>query len=246
MYFPVSWVDEKTNTHYRKGYYDEMGNHYDDIAFKKNGEYTASFHCDYCDSDLKYAWKEGAAPKCPNCGAELNEMGIVTDEIVEEPVGAGNSASIAKKIVIGYFSIIFGFMFLGCIGSIASNAFGSHEYNDYEYSEDYDDYEETYGAYNPDLFGDTYYVEEIGRDCEWLDEYESYYDEDTDCYFYYNVDLEPAIWQYWYEDISSDYGDYGWMEYAEDEDSWYIEDRGGHWIELPDEYDTSYLWHIDD
>ena len=71
---------------------------------------------------------------------------------------------------------------------------------------------------------------------------DNYYDEDTDCYVWYNEDF--AVWQYWYEGISSDYDDYGWMEYNEQENKWYIEANYDQWIKLPEQYDVSILWHI--
>lgn len=73
---------------------------------------------------------------------------------------------------------------------------------------------------------------------------DSYYDATTDCWLWYNTDVEPAQWQYWYEGISSDFGDYGWMEH--DQDGWWIEESEGNWIPLPSEYDTSGLWYISD
>ena len=88
------------------------------------------------------------------------------------------------------------------------------------------------------------FVSEIGRTCKWDSEYESYYDEPTDCYFWKNDTINPVQWQYWYEDISSDYGDYGWMEYDFDENRWYIEVSDGDWIRLPNRYDTTDLWHL--
>ena len=92
---------------------------------------------------------------------------------------------------------------------------------------------------------DRYYVEALGRYCDWNDEYECYYDKETDCYFWYNNTTKTHTWQYWYEGISSDYGDYGWMEWDEEEDCWIIEISEGEWIYLPDRYDQSYLWHIE-
>ena len=89
------------------------------------------------------------------------------------------------------------------------------------------------------------YVEAIGRTCEWDPEEEWYFDQATDCYFWYNNEIDPPQWQYWYEGISSEYGDYGWMEYGDD-GRWYIERSENSWIELPERFDTSNLWHIDD
>ncbi len=88
------------------------------------------------------------------------------------------------------------------------------------------------------------YVDAIGRTCKWDSEYESYYDKTTDCYFWKNDTIDPPQWQYWYEDISSDYGDYGWMEYDFDEKIWYIEVSDDRWEPLPEKYDTTELWHF--
>ena len=71
-----------------------------------------------------------------------------------------------------------------------------------------------------------------------------YYDGETDCWFWYNE--ESNAWQYWYEDISSDFGDYGWMEYDYSEDQWHIETGEDRWEPLPFEYDTSELWHFNE
>lgn len=51
-------------------------------------------------------------------------------------------------------------------------------------------------------------------------------------------------WQYWYEGISSDYGEFGWMEFDYGEELWYIEIDQGDWIVLPEKYDKSRLWYI--
>ena len=92
---------------------------------------------------------------------------------------------------------------------------------------------------------DSYYVKSLGRSCDWNDEYDCYYDKETDCYFWYNDTTNTHTWQYWYEGISSDFGDYGWMEWDSTEEEWYIEEYEGSWIILPDEYDRSNLWHVE-
>ncbi len=117
---------------------------------------------------------------------------------------------------------------------------------------------------NLDIFGETIYLDGdkggsykivTGQDfynkrLKWDYGYDSYYDKSTDCYVWYNTDVAPNLWQYWYEGISSDYGDYGWMEYEDTTDDgqdngvWYIEESSGSWVELPDKYDTTNLWHI--
>lgn len=87
----------------------------------------------------------------------------------------------------------------------------------------------------------TIYVEPIGRECSF--DGENYYDEESNMYFWYNTDISPAQWQYWYEPISGQYGDYGWMEYDDSEQRWYIEASSGTWVKY--EGDTSAMWHFD-
>lgn len=77
----------------------------------------------------------------------------------------------------------------------------------------------------------------------WEGAEDSWYDEASDCWLWYNTDVDPASWQYWVEGISSDYGDYGWMEH--DEEGWWIEESEGNWIPLPARYGTSDLWYIE-
>ena len=109
---------------------------------------------------------------------------------------------------------------------------------------------------NVDIFGSTIYLkdgadgytisdsDDYDKVLYWDYSYESYYDKESDCYVWYNTDVSPNLWQYWYEGISSDYGDYGWIEYEDGE--WYIERRDEDWILLDtDKYDTSELWHFD-
>lgn len=84
---------------------------------------------------------------------------------------------------------------------------------------------------------------EYDKSLVWDNEYQSYYDKDTYCYVYYNEDVSPHVWQYWYEGISSDFGDYGWMEYRAGR--WYIEKSYNNWVVLPSDYNIRYLWYID-
>ena len=102
--------------------------------------------------------------------------------------------------------------------------------------------EEGTGKYNGES---TVHVDSIDRDCEWIPAEAAYYDPETDCYFIYNDYVEPPVWQYWYGDISGsgEFEGYGWMEYDEDENCWYIETSGG-WEALSDDYDTTNCWHI--
>ena len=78
----------------------------------------------------------------------------------------------------------------------------------------------------------------------WDADADSWYDAETDCWLWYNTDVEPNVWQYWYEGISSDYGDYGWMEHYSD--GWFIEASDGNWVPVPSQYNTEGLWFIED
>ena len=66
------------------------------------------------------------------------------------------------------------------------------------------------------------------------------FDYDSNCYLWYNTDVSPNLWQYWYDDIAGDEY-YGWME-CEGED-WYIEVSDTEWEKY--DGDTSQLWHIE-
>ena len=107
---------------------------------------------------------------------------------------------------------------------------------------------------NLEIYGNDIYLDQVEprifRICSEDDPYEkhltwdygaqAYYDRGSDCYLWYNTDVSPNLWQYWYEDIAgSNY--YGWME-CEGED-WYIEVSDTEWEEY--EGDTSGLWHIE-
>ena len=62
-------------------------------------------------------------------------------------------------------------------------------------------------------------------------------------WFWYDTEQTPSRWQCWYEPISGDFGDFGWMEFRSGE--WWIRDKEGAWIQVPGKYDTSSLWYID-
>jgi hypothetical protein len=52
VYYPESWVDESSGRSYAKGYYDENGQYYENVAFEKDGKYeNVVCHCPYCDRD---------------------------------------------------------------------------------------------------------------------------------------------------------------------------------------------------
>lgn len=255
-YYGENWTDSSTGKNYLKGYYDEKGNRYDQLIIDRvDGSFESLFECMYCGTQTKQVWKEGAIPQCQNCGANLLEsMGasVIHDRVdtstvpdYQRPYSGSYRSSpydtesflggCLKKIVIAIVAIaaLFGIALL-------DDSSGNSNNITYNNGSDY----QTIVNTNIELFGDSIYVDSIDRTLDWNDEYQSYYDPVSDCYLWYDTDDEPAVWQYWYENISSDYGDYGWMEYELDEDQWYIEADEGNWIKLPSKYDTSELWHI--
>ena len=201
-------------------------------------------------------WKEGFYPTCKNCGAEMNKIPVYIDEIIEinrlvppEKSPSKNTYYYRRKPnsdEIGFYivwicSVIVLFLTVGgslwsWIRQLKGNVPASET--------------ET----NLEIYGDVIYLDEVSaniyRICTQQDEYEkkitwdygakSYYDYDSDCYLWYNTDVSPNLWQYWYEDIAgSNY--YGWME-CEGAD-WYIEVSETEWE--PYQGDTSKLWHIE-
>lgn len=81
---------------------------------------------------------------------------------------------------------------------------------------------------------------EYDKKLEWDKNTNSYYDSDSRCYIWY--DDVTNEWQYWFKNVSSDYGNYGWMKCGHN--SWEIENKSGKWVPLPEKYDRNKLWYI--
>ncbi len=130
-----------------------------------------------------------------------------------------------------------------------------NEHSDYanQVYEMYQNYLDGQTETNLKIYGTEIYLDEIDdniyRICEKTEIYEkkltwdygtdTYYDYDSNCYLWYNTDVVPNLWQYWYEDIAgSSY--YGWMEC--EGDTWWIETSETNWEQYTG--DTSELWHI--
>ena len=234
-YYPKGWT-ASDGQYFEEGYYDENGQHYDNMVMAGS---ETMLKCEYCENRMVYKWKEGDLPVCDKCGAPLR-IDITDKENVSYSGKATQSNSGIKevfsripligKVAIGIFLVTLSLPLFVIVAALfltatSNNSFGSARY-------------ETASAKN------SIYVEEIGRTC-YMDG-EDWYDSQTECWFYYNDSVAPYQWQYWYEGISSDYGDYGWMEYDMGEEAWYIETYNGNWVHLPADYDTSKLWHMTD
>lgn len=232
-YYPQGWT-ASDGRYFEEGYYDENGRHYDNMIMAGS---ETMLKCEYCGSRMVYKWKEGDLPVCDKCGATMRID--ITDK---EKVSYSGSASdrgfkgvisgipLIGKVGIGIFLVSLSLPLFVIVAALFATAGSKNSWSSAKY--------ETVSAKN------SIYVEEIGRTC-YLDG-EDWYDSQTECWFYYSDSVSPYQWQYWYEGISSDYGDYGWMEYDMGEEAWYIETDDENWVHLPADYDTSKLWHMTD
>ena len=259
MYYNASWRDEVTGVEYKKGYYDEDGRYYDadSIAFKKpDGSYEAHYECDFCGTELEANWKEGFYPTCKNCGAEMQKTPVYVDEFVNIQSAVPNrSASWVKPLIlIVVFAMLMPVIVTILLTFAVVKMQSGIDSNSYSDSSSYVESVETQQETNLEIYGDEIFLDEVSdntyRICTEQDEYEkhitwdygaeSYYDYDSDCYLWYNTDVSPNLWQYWYDDIAgSNY--YGWMECEGDD--WYIEVSDTDWEKY--DGDTSQLWHIE-
>ena len=271
VYYPSDWFDETTSRGYRKGYYDENGTYYDTVVFKQNGKYeNVICRCEYCGSVRKMDWSgDGQAPNCENCGAVMKIESAI-DELITDSASSYDSSfgevnssrpTVGKTALMTIITAII-FISVMAISTVYSHisdltsrypSVVDDRYGEYEGEE----YDGLYALNHVDLFGETLYLKYSSpsgnytivdgddvwdKALPWDEEFESYYDERSDCYLWYNTEVYPYVWQYWYEDFSSQYGDYGWMEH--DEDGWWVEEESERWIELPDEYDEGVFWYI--
>ena len=237
---------------------------------KPDGSYEAHYVCDFCGTEFESNWKEGFCPTCRNCGAQMRKEMVFIDDIIDINSSTGGydvpqrdysgvTKSIVRRSLIRFLlPLIMGPIMVTLLlmfqsGKLMTILMDMKDDSGTGYSTDTTatgPQEEL----NLQIYGTDIYLDEVGdriyRICEESDAYEkhitwdygaqSYYDIESDCYLWYNTDVSPNLWQYWYEDIAgSNY--YGWMEC--EGDIWYIEVSDTQW----DEYtgDTSGLWHIE-
>ena len=255
LYYPEDWRDETTGKYYNKGYYDENGTYYsaNDIVFKnKDGSYKSHFECKYCGSEAEYTYQEGMYPNCNNCGAIMDKTPVYIDELydISKPTVDIGIAGVFKFIghfYLAFIGIQFGLFFIGTIAAFIMVLIQSHKEPEYtsEPSETTISNVDIYGTnLYLDYIGDNTYVlcnesDDYEKHLTWDYGYQSYYDYDSDCYIWYNTDVSPNLWQYWYESIAGN-NDYGWMEC--EGQNWYIESESGWNLYTGD---TNYLWHIE-
>ena len=277
VYYSEPWTDEKTGQHYRAGYYDEEGNFYEDIVFSQHGKIldnaTAVCRCDYCHMEDSRPWPEREKP-CTHCGGTMTVISQVDDltdsAVTKWNIKKGRAESMVEstreKVVLIIMLVLLSPCLFGGVGAIIEGFIEglNPETVQEETSVSTDSNTSSYNM--PDL-SDTMYL--VGSDgtykitdqSDYKDNYETgnykklvldsdgnYYDKSTEGYAWLNTDIDPPQFQYWFEGISSEYGEYGWMEYDNDEDRWYIELSQGDWQPLDSavyEANADRLWHID-
>ena len=190
--------------------------------------------CEYCG--CTNVIKSDGDRSCKHCGASLNDAIVKNSIDTSSPAGNAVAHSVLttlKILVLGVLLVVvFGFIF-GTVSKMHdNNVFDLNTTNNYE----------TYDT--PSSKHQPVYVSVLERSVPWNDEYETYYDENTDCYFFKNYDLEPPIWQYWFEGISTPYDEYGWMEYDFDENCWYIQTNAETWEKYTGPANN--LWHMNE
>ena len=265
VYYPIAWIDTATGTSYEKGYYDENGQRYENVSFEENGKYeNVLCHCPYCEQDsilnLDADKVQMHNLQCPNCGGPMeirSQLDTRTDTAARatarnvtqmEPTRSKPKEKKRRGLIA---LIVLAALWL-------FGRFGGDAEEPASYSSQNNATQQIYVLDDADLWDEVITLTQTGdhaysigdeggyadKQLVWDSEADSYYDADSDCWLWYNTDVDPAIWQYWYEGISSDFGDFGWMEH--DDTGWYVEASAGNWIALPDTYDTDSLWYIID
>ena len=261
-YYPESWVDRETGESHEKGYYDETGRRCDSVAFKSDGKYqNVVCRCPYCETDtildLSADDPAGLSLKCPNCGgpmslvSELDELSARPTENTHDYDSEASLREFYEKpkrkkrgCLLWFLAALAALVGLYSLGvrqsGPAEPAAPANDIQSIQLIQQEDRL--CLRRVSSGVYEETDSVGRWDKRLEWDADAESYYDAESDCWLWYNTEVDPPLWQYWYEGISSDYGDYGWMEH--EESGWYIEASEGRWIALPARYDAAALWYI--
>ena len=267
IFYPIAWVDQSTGTSYEAGYYDEDGKRYDSVAFKKGDSYdNVVCHCPYCDQDtiLNLTSEQIASHslKCPNCNGQM-EIQSALDEYTDATGASGGSYTDTDEVKsVKKKNNTLKWVIVALAVLLSLKIWGGDKKEPVQQNTGTGSgttvVQNNNAVSNTDLFGSVLYlvqhedgsygvltdpIRENDKTLIWDADSEAYYDSSTECWIWYNTNVSPNIWQYWYEGISSEY-DEGWMEYDTNEQCWYIEKTSGNWIKLPSKYNSSRLWYI--
>ena len=265
VFYPTSWIDTASGTEYRSGYYDENGTYYKELNNNNNFSDGLLLQCPYCETSKVVKWSEAEGTidmTCPNCSAQM-EIKSSVDKLISESDSEDIAVDYTRNqssspAFSNFIRILIIIVVLFSIWSFMRRFIQPTSYQSQPYYDNPTTYNNDYYNIpsNPEIFGETIRVKkDINQGLKisnsgsydytlvWDDYEESYYCEELDEWFWYNNYVEPAVWQYWKESISSDYGDYGWMEH--DSEGWWIEVSENNWGKVPNYYDTSKLAYIE-
>ena len=193
------------------------------------------------------SWKRKSAKKKSPPKRLSNKRAITVSSSKEVPL---KDRSLGEKILIGICIFIltgFPFIVIVCALTIVIYTGISEKIADMENrSEKRESNESLYGKYlyldkiDEDVYKVVSEDEDPEKRLEWNEEFCGYYDDRSDGYVWY--DEKRKNWKYWFNGISSDYKDYGWMVYKPE--GWRIQKDDVDWIKLPEKYDRSKLWYI--
>ena len=238
IYYPTSWTSNGRT--YQAGYYDETGKYYEKKPFSEKEAGKIYTQCPKCGYVASYDYMDfNELENCPTCGTKMQ---IADDEdifISQEETKSGNSFWKVfgfVTLVIVCPLLIFGLLFNSfrtTYNNNNNNVVVQPSNSGFVYGKP------IYLTKNSD---NTYSLSSssTGKKLEYVASEDSYYDAENDFWLWYSK--EYGVWQYWYEPISSNFGEYGWMEH--DYDGWWIEAADRNWIKVPSNFDTSKLYYI--
>lgn len=256
VYYPCDW--DYDNVSYKRGYYDEEGNYYDRVAFAQKGVYYGILcECKYCGSDMNLNWHPGEVLSCPKCGGNDMEIKTQIDTYTQDPdytyynestnnLGQRTRWAISRTAFATWICCAV-IMLLFVVPMILLSWSPVRKSNPVDVEN---------SVSNTDIWGKTVYLvrksgteyiisdspSDYDKKMTWDFGEDSYYERESECFVWYNTDVAPNLWQYYYVGISDKYPDNcGWMEY--EPTGWYIETSVGNWVKY--DGDTSRFWHIE-
>ena len=269
IFLPQGYKDPDTRKEYKAGYYDESGNFYERVIIKAGKMRETLACCDFCGTQIKLKWESGALNSCPNCGATLHEVPdktiydhqlrpVPANPVFKERPGGGHyrsdygtSYSLGGIIAVSAAVIVLAIIITGVIlGRIKQNAQREVVYVP---AADYDAAMtptppdvRSYLVHSPVIgpLRSKVYIREAGGSFEWDDSKREYYCKELKCHLRYTDKNIPGVWEYWFQGVSSDYPDGGWMRYDYETKKWQIDTGNNSWTDLPDKYSSYHLWYV--
>ena len=246
-YYPKPFTD-KNGMDNKAGYYDEeTGKRYDNLIMPGVKNVVT---CPSCNKQFFHTWETSGTKAeeltCPFCKYPIQVSHTAEGQLVTEKTKLTPEARKDKIIggledfwdEVGKFLVLI-VLVVGIFVGIGFGLISASEKYGWGWSLSPEKIHSSIEVSRPNT--NVIYVEPIGREVHF--DGENYYDPESNMYFWYNTNVSPAQWQYWYGPISEQYGDYGWMEYDTEKGQWFIETYSGNWVVY--EGDTSMLWHFE-